>query len=510
MRRRRDERPNDPAQDPEEDVEPGALIAFIRWLWGWKQNRLADEADMDPSQISRYESGDVKPRPENMDRILKAGGLRFPLVATIKSFIRLIRRALASTDLAEPRPPGPGRAVEDVQRVVWGIVERAIDLLRLQLGILWSIRPAGEPAPPSAADSARVEDLLGRLKRCKAKRRRILIEESPGFQNWLVCVRLCDESEKAAAHKAQEALEWASLACEVARRGPGSDTWRSRLRGFAEPFLGNALRVGNEYQAAEDAFARGRQYWRKGRDDAGLLDPGRPIDLEASLCRAQRQFKDAIRLHDQALKVAWPDQKGIILLNKAYTLEVKGDYEASIEVLQQAASEIDEQRQPRLWFGVRFNFAGNLVRLSKAEEAMPIVGEVRALAERLQNDLDLIRVRWLEGNALAGFGRRDEAIVALEEVGRAFVQRQLPFDYALASLDLAQVYLQEERLAEVRVLAVEMIEIFEALHVHREAIAAMILFRDAVGKGVVTGDLVQRLQEYLKKARVNPKLRFPA
>jgi len=138
------------------------------------------------------------------------------------------------------------------------------------------------------------------------------------------------------------------------------------------------------------------------------------------------------------------------------------------------------------------------------------VEEVRALAENLQNDLDLIRVRWLEGNALAGLGRRAEAIEALGEVGRAFVKRELPFDYALAILDLAQVDLKEGRLAEVQELAVEMLEIFEALHVHREAIAAVILFRDAAGKEAVTDDLVQQLQEYLRKARVNPKLRFSA
>jgi tetratricopeptide (TPR) repeat protein len=340
MRQRKEKRPIDPVQDPEEEVEPGALIAFIRWLRGWLQKDLAREARMDPSQISA--------------------------------------------------------------------------------------------------------------------------------------------------------------------------AWRSRLHGFAEPFVGSALRVGNEYQAAKDAFARGRRHWKEGRDDIGLLDPGRPIDLEASLCRAQRRFTEAIKLHNQAWEVSWPEQAAVILLNKAATLEAKGDYEASIETLHEAALRVDRKRQPRLLFGVRFNLAANLVRLSRAQEAMPIVEEVRALAERLQNDLDLVRVRWLEGNALAGLGRRDEAIEALEEVGRAFVDRELPFDFALASLDLAQVYLREGRLAEVQELAVDMVKIFEALGVQREAIAAVILFRDAAGQGAVTGDLVQRLQEYLKKARVNPKLRFPA
>jgi tetratricopeptide (TPR) repeat protein/transcriptional regulator with XRE-family HTH domain len=508
MRRSKGESRRDPAQDPEQLVEPGALIAFVRWLKGWKQNKLARVARMDPSRISRYESGEDDPHPASMERILEAGGLRYPLVAAIKSFIRLIRRALASAELVEPTLTEPGRPPQAVQHAVWGIVERSLALARLDLAILWSLRAGDEPTPPTEADRARVDGLLARLRRFTPKRRQLLVEESRAFQDWFLCVRLCDESEKAAAHSARETLEWATLACEVARRAPGPDSWRSRLRGFAEPFLGNALRVGNEYQAAKEAFARGRRHRREGRDDAGLLDPSRPIDLEASLCRAQRRFGEAIKLHDLALEVAWPDQKGVILLNKSATFEEKGDYEASIEVLQEAAGQVDGQRDSRLFCVLRFNLAGNLVRLDRAREALPIIAEVRALAERLQNDLDLIRTRWLEGNALAGLGRRDEAIAALAQVRQDFVERELPFDYALASLDLAQVYLKEGRTTEVHELAGEMVKIFTALHVQREAIAALILFRDATVRGAVNENLVRSLQEYLGKARANPRLRF--
>ncbi len=148
--------------------------------------------------------------------------------------------------------------------------------------------------------------------------------------------------------------------------------------------------------------------------------------------------------------------------------------------------------------------------MGRAEAAAPIVAEVRELAERLHNDLDLIRTSWLEAQVLAGLGRREEAMAGLEQVRRDFEKRGLAFDYALASLDLALVFREEERLSEVLELAVEMVEIFEAQGVHREALAALILFRDAAEKQAVTVDLVQRLQEYLKKARANPELRFEA
>jgi tetratricopeptide (TPR) repeat protein len=184
-----------------------------------------------------------------------------------------------------------------------------------------------------------------------------------------------------------------------------------------------------------------------------------------------------------------------------------GDNEGSIEVLEQAARELVGKRQPRLLFGVRFNHAANLLRLHRAEEAVPIVKEVRKLVDRLgSNDLDLIRTRWLEGNLFAGLGQREEAVTALVEVRRAL--EKLPFDQALASLDLALVYRAEGRQADVQALAGEMLGVFTALEVQREAVAALMLFREAAEKGAVTEELVRKLQDYLAKARTNPKLRF--
>jgi tetratricopeptide (TPR) repeat protein len=120
----------------------------------------------------------------------------------------------------------------------------------------------------------------------------------------------------------------------------------------------------------------------------------------------------------------------------------------------------------------------------------------------------MVKTLWLEGNTLAGLGRRAEATGALEQVCRDLANRELPFDHALASLDLALVYQKDGRLDEVQRLAVEMLEVFQALKVHREAAAALILFRDATARGAVTEGLVRRLQDYLGKARTNPELRF--
>ncbi len=130
------------------------------------------------------------------------------------------------------------------------------------------------------------------------------------------------------------------------------------------------------------------------------------------------------------------------------------------------------------------------------------------MAERLRNDEDLVRTLWLEGNSAAGLGQREVALTKLEQVRHEFEVRENAFDYALASLDVALLYRQEGRFAEIKALAGEVLEIFKAQKVHREAVAAVILLRDATEKEKVTAGLVRRLQDYLTMAKSNPKLRF--
>ena len=108
----------------------------------------------------------------------------------------------------------------------------------------------------------------------------------------------------------------------------------------------------------------------------------------------------------------------------------------------------------------------------------------------------------------AGLGRREAAIETLETVCGDFHENGYAFDYALAGLDLALLYREEGRWAEIRVLADRMVEIFRERKIHRETIAAVILFQEAAAKEAVSAELVRRLQSYLKQAQAQPGLRF--
>ena len=55
-------------------------------------------------------------------------------------------------------------------------------------------------------------------------------------------------------------------------------------------------------------------------------------------------------------------------------------------------------------------------------------------------------------------------------------------------------------------IAAEMLPLFSARQIHREALAALTLWRDAGGQAGLTAELLA----YLKRARFDPELRFSA
>ena len=124
------------------------------------------------------------------------------------------------------------------------------------------------------------------------------------------------------------------------------------------------------------------------------------------------------------------------------------------------------------------------------------------------NELDLIRALWVEGGVAAGLGRREQALAALGQVRRYFNAHRIAYDAALASLELAILYLEEGRAGEVKRLAEEMYWIFKDQGVRQETSAALRLFYEAARKEEATAELARRLVEFLTKARHNPALRF--
>jgi len=476
----------------------GITLRFCRLARGWSEEELALAVGVKPVLISRYERGGKTLSRERLEELVA-------VMDVPPESVDLVLFALEPAVPAEsPRSP------VDLTQAELGIIRRAALALGLRVAEAVRARLTANIRREKAARAREEAAALWKtLKGLPPRRRRTVIETEARYQTWAVAERLCAESVRAAANRADLALELAALALRVAELAPGPETWRSRLQGYVWAFIANARRVQGDLPGAEEAFLRSDGFWEAGISaDPGLLDASRLFDLKASLRRQQERYEEALGLLDQALACSSGEAKGRILVNKAATLTRNGRYEQALEVLRQADSLTQAATEPRLSWLVRSNLALNLWQLERYTEAEALLPRIRELAMDSGNELDLFRVVWLEGRIAAGLGRRDQALLALSQAQRYFSANRIAYDSALASLETGVLYLEQQQTEAVKNLVTEMLWIFKDQGVHPEALAAIRLFCEAARKETATAELARQVAAYLVKARHSPELRF--
>jgi hypothetical protein len=180
-----------------------------------------------------------------------------------------------------------------------------------------------------------------------------------------------------------------------------------------------------------------------------------------------------------------------------------GDTQGALVALAEAAPFVEASQDSRQLFALRFKEANNLYYLERHEEAADLLPQIRELAVNQANDLDLLRVVWLEARIAAGQGRMEHAKAGFEQVQRDFAARKLPYDAALSSLDLAALLLAAGHAREVRELALAMGWIFQVNGIAREALAALKLFRDAAEQETASVELARRVSAKVRQVRLS-------
>jgi transcriptional regulator with XRE-family HTH domain len=489
-----------------------AVLILRRIVLGGEQRRLAAASGVRQGRISEIERGLTTPGLRTLGRLTAAMGLPPSAVDETVAFIRAMRSAArrSGAGVAAGRRTGTGAPPAGAAAVFAGGLD---DLLARALGL-----PEGAPREPSdeaAPERAREEAarLWARLDRYSARERTAIVEEAQEFQRWALAARVCDESVRVAGDDAKRAGELAELGLAIAGLLGGPASFRARVEGYAWAHLGNARQVGGDLPGAKEAFSRAASLWRAGADDEGRLPEARVLALEATWRKDQREPAAALALLERAAAAdagAGGGEAGALLLLRARVLEALDDYQGSIAALRRLAASLDEAAEPRMLFAVRFNLAVNLLHLGAAEEAGALAGEARRLAIGLGNQLDLVRVRWLEGRVAAGLGRWQESAAALQEVVAAFTAGGHALDSALAMLELAAVCAEQGRSREAGELARQAASLCKAQGVRRETLAAIELVRRAAAEERLSAELAWRVARFFERARRAPGLRFEA
>jgi tetratricopeptide (TPR) repeat protein len=359
----------------------------------------------------------------------------------------------------------------------------------------------------------RAPELFAELATLRFGQQRLMVRNNDRFQIWGLAELLLERCRDAWNDDPNAAEDLASLALEVAE-SLTPETYGANflndLKAQAWAYIANSRRIRSDLRSVEQTFEIAQRLLDRGTGDP--IERAQVLDFRASFLRDQRRFAEAIEVIDQAIATYREAEDshlaGRSLAKKAIIFRDWRQPEKAIPVVEEAISLIDPSRDRRLVLSTQQNLLTYLTEAGRPWEARRLLPEVRRLAREIGGRLDLVRLRWAEGLIADGLGDFAGAERALLEARKEFVDRGIGYDAAMVSLDLAAVYLRRDRTEETKRLAAEMLPIFEAHDLHREALAALLMFQSATEKETVTLGLVREIGLYLDRARSRPRLRF--
>ncbi len=345
------------------------------------------------------------------------------------------------------------------------------------------------------------------------RRRRLLVRNSRRYQTWSICQGLIDRSHQLGFNEPQEGLDLAELATEVAERLDARHYGPIQVRDMkaaAWSQYANAQRVVSDLRKADEAFGIAEHFLAGGTGD--LLALARFYDLKASLRRAQRRFEESEALLGSAIdlyrQLHDSRREGGALIKLAAVRDLQGRLESAIELVQQGSSLLDPVADLRQINLAQANLISHLADAGRCLEAQVLLSRARRAQVAEGDAIPLLRLRWVEGKIAAGLGHTALAERAFKDARQGFVDNGLGYDAALVSLELAELFARAGRAGEMKVLALEMLPIFRSRDVHREALAALLVLRQAIEAEAATTAVIGEVRTFLRQARDNPRLRY--
>lgn len=366
-------------------------------------------------------------------------------------------------------------------------------------------------APQRTEEERQAERDLRDLLALSQKQRLSKIHgSSRRFRGLPLAHSLLNEAKEHMLEHPQEVHDLAEAAEQVLLRSPDVPGYFDALA-RATAYRANALRAGGKVREADDRMTTARSLIRH-QDVTAMLVYAEVDGIEGVLRKDQRRFKEAEDLLSRSAALFGlagerrEAARPLIVLGLLYF--DRQETAKAIETTEAALASLHPEREPRLYLCGRFNLALFLVESGRYEAAAALLVADERLYQDFADRWTVLRKMWLAGKIAFAAGRLAEAAEAFLEVRSGFIEQGIGYDVAMVSLDLSLVYLRQNRVADVKALAEEMRVVFAAEDVHREAVAALVLFQEAARREVLTAELIEEMAVFLRRARENPEMRF--
>jgi tetratricopeptide (TPR) repeat protein len=354
-------------------------------------------------------------------------------------------------------------------------------------------------------------DLAELLALPSTERRRRIADAHTRFRSRSLVELLIEESHSRVRESPEEARELAELAPAILYWMPGDArrAWADRAYARSLAHRANALRVGGDLHTADEVFRELGAFMARKVIDGEELH-AEVTSLEASLRTDQRRFDEAEQLLDQAILLSRScrDENGLAknLIKRADVQRLNDRHEESAASLVQALTLLDRETDAFLYLCAVGTLCLHNCDTGRFAEAEALLAENAGLIAANADRWLELRIRHLRARIAQGLGHSAEAESLYLSTREGYLEQNLAYDAATASLDLATLYLELGRHSELKRTAQGIQSIFVTRDVHREAFAALLLFERAAAAERVTAETIHGLRRFLERTRSDKRL----
>ena len=275
-------------------------------------------------------------------------------------------------------------------------------------------------------------------------------------------------------------------------------------RAIAWAYMAETGRVSADLRTAETSHkAAGRLLGQEPRDP---LTQAELLTLQASLRAYGGRFENALGLLNRVASIhrraGDRHRLGRTLLKKATVLGNAGRPDVAARLIRRSLELIDPPREPRLLVCAAHNAIWFLAESGRTSEASAWIQGARRLYQQAGDRRHLGRLRWLEGKIAPSLSAAEGALADARE---SLSREGLPYEAALAAMDLAVLYANEGKGAAMRRQADQMLPFFRSEALYRETVMALLSFQQNAGQRA-PAELIGELGSYLDCTRgeMNP------
>ncbi len=326
-----------------------------------------------------------------------------------------------------------------------------------------------------------------------------------GYAHPLVIRELVERSHSSRYRGPQEMLHFANLARLAAERMPApSDGAAARkaadLMTRVWGQYGSALRVCSRPYEAHEGLAKAQAYRLQGTGDPALR--AWMLGKLTSLAISEERLREAVQLAEEGGEIfrELGDNQALAGLQtqKAVALIYSGETEAALRALHQAIPLIEYGEDPYLLLSACHNLIRCYIDLDRPDQALMLYSEIREIYKDFDDPLILLKTSWQEGKLLCDLGHLRAAETILLRTRKGYMEKGIPAEVALVSLDLATVYVKLGLVDEVKRTVITTLPIFHALRVKLDTLAALLQLQQVADQEQQALEIVRALSSRIE------------